>query len=732
MPSTVPLPAKPRPYRRFANSALHTNFVYCIALTLLWHLILQGLTSNWYTSVRACLWAFFPLSLSGIRTVFFDITSILLFFHQIGTLDTGRRSYASRWKTFSSSIRTTSTYLAFFWYIVSAAWFSVTLASTASSSWQLHWTVNGGYGAPDRLNERPIYLRAVFLLLGVVHAVVHNYYDLSSLPLNKSKDNNRTGIGNINAQLAAEAPGMLKRAGLYSAVVNISAPFFYHSIFRNAFWSWHITWARLFANIPRSEQNPPTSPYLGSAMLWGFVFSCILSLTWQFNIMLFRLYMLQQPVRNGVPLSALSKDPNGTLLNGLSAKSQVVKTLAFWELDVIAKTSPDRRKNIFGDFERPGQGPIFTSMMSAALAVIQSIPARIDEMENPTSMKPPTEPYTNPADDPSIERLPRILPSSKAAQNQIYQEPVTNAVSKTVKTLGSSTDLYPSPKQVRALADKVPGIYSSVEQGVKQQPMVSVALKYMATSPTCMINSAILGSPVANPDLITLAVSSSTALLVASLTEDAFGKAVQCVPSTVQCFASAIFAIEGFVKKHTNGGDVSATTNDELRDMLRLHQTLKGAMKELLDKFRLFLNDVGLSIRDLNEAQKAAEDRALLTVVTSSLRPDPKGALEDAPAPREMEEPARRRVSDSVKGGSMQVQKRATGDVRPGRLFKQLDDDSAYQDSLRKRRNSTKHRDTEEKNPLATRRNPEMVDNVLGAKDLGIGGLQSRRVGTVR
>lgn len=602
----------------------------------------------------------------------------------------------------------------------------------------MHWTINGGYGAPDKINERRIYLRTVFILLAIVHAAMHNYYALSLVTLSKRKEKEGGESDSISAQALAIAPQMLQRAGLYSVGTSAVAPFLYHTLFRSMFWRLHIVLAKLFANIPRSESNPPSSFYLGSAIWWGFCMSFALSLTWQLNIILFRLNMLTEPVKNGVLLSASSKDPNGTLLNGLSAKMPVVKTLAFWELDIIARTSPDRRKNIFGDFERPMQEPVFTSMMVMAQNVVKSIQIRINEAENPSSKMAMNNAVSAPTNDSNIQRLPRLLPESTAAKSLIYQDQttsgngfvgqVTNVASKEVRKLGSSNQpLSPPTEKLQLLAQSVTPDALKYIEDIKQKADQLPVTRYLNVTSTRVIKSAILGTPVANADLTLFAISSSTALLVASLTEDAFGKAVQCVPSTVQCFANAVFAIEAFVEKHSNGGFVSKTDAVELKDIDLIHKQLKAAITELLAKFQLFLSDVGFSIRDLNETQKATKKTSLFTVIKPSDL-----AIEDAqpddPRVREMEEPGRRKVSANSRANPAQSDVTEAGNARPGRLFKQLDDGSAYQESLRKRRHSTKRLENEERNPLAPRSgSSEMVENVLGARNFGTGGLHSRR-----
>ena len=764
MPSSVLIPAKPRPYRRYLNSALHTRFVQAAGIALLWHFCLAVLAGDWYSSVPALFWSIVSIW-TVLKALLFWFSSLLVFvLLQIANLKIGRRCTPSNW----TSIRLTALSKATYWipivYAASAWWFCEVFVFTSPISKELGWIINGGYGSPDRLNERPIYLRMLFLVLAFMHSALHIFYDYSTIPLTIDGTAREGQNKTIPARLLDNAPSILKTAGIAAGAASSLGPFLYNGVFRSTLWSWHITWAKLFASIARSEAVPPDSLYVGEIMLSAFVWSALLSVTWQLNFHLFDALMPQEPTVHTKPLSAASKDPNGTLLHGMKAKLDLTKTFTFWEFDLIANKHFERRKDIFSDFDRPSQPAVFIQMLHAGLDVVKSVQARMTELTTPQTPAPVTNPQNISVDDKDVQRLPKILPNARAINAPIFQqgsnpsgslaERAGTYVANEAKIFGSSSNPWSPPvertKQL-AIEYSSPTIedLKSRAEAYQQSPLG----RYLLTSSIRLIKSAVLGTPTANPALTLHAISGITAFLVASLDEDTFGRAVQGVPPTVQTFTSTIFAIESFVHNHTNGGKVARKEATELKEVAILLKSLKAALRTLLDKFQGFLNDIGLSIRDLNDARKAAEDRELFEVISAS-KPAAEGDGHrqatngtKQTGSREMEEVGARRQSGHRQQQEQQQQSQPQQDQRqrrristkdqeaedadrsrPGRLFAQLDSGSAFS-SVRERRKSV----GKESNPLITRSSSsggEMAENPFGARDfnsLPAGGLQRRR-----
>lgn len=708
---------------------------------------------------------------------------------QIATLKIGKRVTPSKYKSIRIVLTSSATYATVFWYLASASWFAEAFVFTSPKSTELGWIISGGYGVPDKLNERPIYLRTFFLLMGLMHAALHVYYEESALNLSvetvsrpQDKELPTAETEPITALLTRKAHPMLLQACTTSVIASVVGPILYNWVLRQTLWKAHITFAKAFAHIPRSDANPPTSFYIGGVMVRGFVFGAILSLTWQLTILIFSAYITSPPIKVNKPLSAYSKDPNGTLLNGLTAKRDLVKTFAFWELDIISREpSSERRKDIFSDFERLNQPPLFTSMLNAALAVVQSIQTRINELD-PEAV--PSAPTTNVhggplPEDPNIHRLPRLLPATVSAKAPIFQTLPLNStdrmdrlgqyISHEAKTIGSSANPWSPPldrtKQLAIeYAQPAIGEARARAQAAQQSPLG----KYLLTHPTRLIQSAVLGTPTANTALVVHTLSAMTGFLVKSLDEDLYGKAVAGVPETIITLTKTVNTIERFVKKYT-GGTLNQHEATELEEVVVVHQSLKICLKEIMASFQHFLVDVGLSIRDFNEAKSAAEDMMLFKVVAPA--PPAKSSSQSdqrSGTTREMEEPGRHNINRSDGNGKDQAQSsveeadrpqpaRKTSEQtrgkqrvdeddsnRPGRLFSALDKGSAYNTMREQRKQQAiEQQEPQQAETLPRRRSgrgPSVsaakAGNVFGARDLDSvllpSGLDRRRTGQVR
>lgn len=517
-----------------------------------------------------------------------------------------------------------------------------------------------------------------------------------------AKTDNETTLGRISER----APRMAYTAAALSMVVSVVTVFCYNFLLREPLWRFTMTFAKAFANMARSDALPPTNYYLGGVIAKACFVGFLLSMTWQVDNLLFEVFMVTAPVKNGLPLSASSKDPNGTLLNGLTRKSDLIKVFAFWEFLIISESHPSRRKDIFSDIERPNSAPMSTLMVNAGIEVINSIEGRVAELDpqpGALSAKQTPDPANN-----NIQRLPRLLPNAVATKDSIMvaNNPTSSNsgldrmgsyISHEARILGSSSNPWSPPLQKgKQLAIEYSSPAAHELRSRAEFVQQSAVGRYLLTTPVQLIESIVLGTPTGNATLYLHAIRSVTNLLALSLNEDTYGKAVASVPPTIQAITKAIFNIEQVVGKHTNGV-VTEGDARRLEEVLAVHNCLKTCLNDLLEKFGSFLRDVGLSIRDLNEAHKAAENHQMFEILRAA--PPQSGP---APRKKEMEEaiPKNRRTQSgphdmnaegSDKGrrrGEERGGKRRADAERPGRLFPQLDEGSAIDRAWREKRNS--------------------------------------------
>ncbi|KIX04619.1 uncharacterized protein Z518_05489 [Rhinocladiella mackenziei CBS 650.93] len=611
IPASTPLASlPPRPYRRFLTSALHTRFVHAALISLLVALN----NAFWIGSKRDLFWSWFPFGPAGIKALLFFMSSLFIFILQIATLRIGRQTTTSPFATFIANFLSSTALQTAFWYLVSAWWFT---EAYIWSSPDLGWITRGNHKTPDVLNEKPIFFRLYALVLASAYSAIHLYQGhsllhipVSRLPTKPSTDSKAPDthpIEPIQTQLQRRIIPSLAQSAVIAAVAIVATPFINTLGLRQFFWQLHLTLAKPFFNLSRANARPIGYPplglfYLGRCLLAGFW----LVLTWELTSMLFLTYLKQEPSKTGLPLSATSKDPNGTLLTGLKAKRDVVKTFAFWELDLIAQKHKDRRKAIFEDIERP-TGPIWGQTLEAGLKVLRDIDSRI-------TGPPPKEP--DPQPNQTVKTLPHIVPElptrsilqakPKASMGELLvssplrqigrsKNPWHLSVEQTTKVAGTKLLEYAKPPG----ADKMPSqsLLGQWAISLQKSPLGWLFLSTKAAK----INAAVLGSPSGNAAMIVDVIDSITKMLVASLSEDTYGKATPTVPETVRTFTKTLTIIDSFVLKNSQGLDGG------IEEVEIITERLRSGLKELLSAFQLYLLDVGLGIAELNQAKRAVE-----------------------------------------------------------------------------------------------------------------------------
>ncbi|KAJ4307214.1 hypothetical protein N0V88_000593 [Collariella sp. IMI 366227] len=140
----------------------------------------------------------------------------------------------------------------------------------------------------------------------------------------------------------------------------------YPIFLRGTIWRTMLMFLRPIYNLPRSNMTPSTLPFSFTSILrcWGV--SLMMLVAWNAANTAFSLFLVKNPLKNRKPLTSDSKDPNGSLLNGLKNKKLSIKCFAMWELAFIARDFPDRRKAIYEDIDRK-DGPMWSQVYKLCL-----------------------------------------------------------------------------------------------------------------------------------------------------------------------------------------------------------------------------------------------------------------------------------------------------------------------------------------------------------------------------
>lgn len=505
------------------------------------------------------------------------------------------------------------------------------------------------------MNEIPIYLHTYHIALAIVQSVVHLYYDYDRIPIpvakpvSEGKDRETHPLDSVMRRLKDRRVDILpiaKRTIIFTAAF----PVVYTLFLRRAAWSFTLYFAKLFWNFARSAAEPRgIIPDIGFYGLFRSVLSgTLLVLCWETANIIFSTYIGQEPLKRHQPLTTEAKDPNGSLLNGLKAKKEVVQAFAFWELSFISQRFPDRRKAIFSDIDREG-GAAWSQILVASTELIKGISTRIIESKKSSSKPSPPEADKN---EPELHTLPRL--TEPARNEKIFadypkattrRERFTEAFSSTAKSYGQSADWTPAARaKARDVLDLASSAVLSPER--KQRLLASSRELRLLTGPPSQTQpekihpllARILRSPISQPlrqpyaqrlSAIVLghphsalcpivdAIESVTRLLVASITEDTFGKVCADVPAVLRLFTETITTLEPFV----DGGldvhwtDITFPPSSQpqaqaaarrVPDVDLVLDVLKSSLADLVSAFSRYARDFGLGEKELRLAREAA------------------------------------------------------------------------------------------------------------------------------
>lgn len=201
-----------------------------------------------------------------------------------------------------------------------------------SATEDLAWvSVQPGVGGRVRLNEKPIFFTAHFLVLGIIHGALHISRDDDRLRLRsaglRANDAAATDTPPTwSTRLMSEVPLLAHRALVQTLAVLTFNIFFYHAFLRSLAWRIALAFFRPFYTMPKTNLAPAT--YGGISFPLWVKCSCasfMLLFLWLAGSRMFSMFLVRPPLKNGNPLTSESKDPNGSLLNGLKSKKLPIK-----------------------------------------------------------------------------------------------------------------------------------------------------------------------------------------------------------------------------------------------------------------------------------------------------------------------------------------------------------------------------------------------------------------------
>ena len=278
----------------------------------------------------------FPISSTGFRAVILTLLCawpILIL--RIAQYHVGIRTSNSAFQTFAQHALQIQTAEAVLTYSISAFVFSMVFLFSRSEGSGLELVA---YLSADRarLNEKALFFMSNLFFMAVQQALLHVYKDNDRLLLGIATPAQKK-IDEQNAQngpASTEGPykrflGQLPFVGLSSvtqALVGVLISMFFYPMFlRSIMWRLFLALVRPFYNLPRTNMLPSSLPFGGKTIWYCFIANIMISFIWTAGNTAFSIFLVKEPLKNGKPLTSESKDPNGTLLNGLKNKKLAIK-----------------------------------------------------------------------------------------------------------------------------------------------------------------------------------------------------------------------------------------------------------------------------------------------------------------------------------------------------------------------------------------------------------------------
>jgi nucleoporin NDC1 len=212
-------------------------------------------------------------------------------------------------------------------YLTSAFFFGEISVFSAPSTAKLNLVDQGGHADRPQLNERSMLFRSQFIVLALVQVVHHLSANLDEviLPLDKLP------LQSSGARLRSALPLVLPRLAISaltkSMVAVILGLLAYYNIYRRTLWNWAFSTLRYSFDFPRNSAPRRSGvPAVINLELYFLYYAFLLTFIWEITNFVFSVLIAERPLKKGQPITADSRDPNGTLLSGLKSRRQ------FWKV----------------------------------------------------------------------------------------------------------------------------------------------------------------------------------------------------------------------------------------------------------------------------------------------------------------------------------------------------------------------------------------------------------------
>ncbi|KAK0938415.1 hypothetical protein LTR29_010055 [Friedmanniomyces endolithicus] len=310
----APIPggvSTPRTYKTHLTPFLHRAFLSAALLALG-----PCYISAIFMSPSTTLWSLNPIGMTGLRTFLLFVPVLAVFIIRVMNLHVGKRTTTSMAETLyiqvaASGIKTAATVG---WYAFSAWMFGEVYIWSRSRGADLGWVDMGiaGYERPT-VNENPILLRSVFVVLAVGQAVLHLARDYDRIAIEETEGR----ASQLQAEEVSRLPEPMqllaqqlwpitgKVARLVVPGIVFSIPIYFMFIRRPAWNYLAYPIARvLVRQLP--PNNGPTAIMHPLTLLWqALTASTILVILWELSNAIFTIHVSQPPLKRSADVYTL-------------------------------------------------------------------------------------------------------------------------------------------------------------------------------------------------------------------------------------------------------------------------------------------------------------------------------------------------------------------------------------------------------------------------------------------
>ncbi|KAF7543973.1 hypothetical protein G7046_g9891 [Stylonectria norvegica] len=603
------------PYKDFLQPALHRRF----SLTATVLLVVSYVEAVFLDSWNSYIFGWFPLGPVGLRTAFIFTSGLAILVLRIAHYHVGLRTTGSGFQILSTALVRLQTYETVLYYAFSSLLFGPVFLWAVPDKANLQW-ITYFSGDRARLNERPLFLMCYLGSCAVTQTFIHYRGDADRLVLELSKNKDKSqasGSGDSLKVVLQQLPGLLIKSVTGAIVAVPVALVSYFLVLRSLTWGWALMFLRVFYNLPKTNMLPPSWPTDIFVLTRCIQAGIYIFFVWNAGNFAFSTFMVKEPLKNGKPLTSESKDPNGSILNGLKSKKLSIKSFAMWELAFIAQGFQTRRQAIYEDIDRK-DGPMWSQVYAICMDVVLAVEKRIDDYGKPPA-PPPAAPVAEPKQRSTAPlRDDPIFTSGVAPRHSIRGE-VEKRLGQVARSPGSSPASQLSPlakKTWREAKDRVltkeqqeavspEHLRSQFEEWTLRLMKVDAVAAVFKQEFRTQFAAAVLGSPFAEPTLCINAIHVLCQLSVYSLAEDQFGNVHRDVPNIIRTLTAVISKLEAFRQTFP----IHWTDLDSKRESPEVDavlDALRTGLGQVLVQFEPYSSDLRLTKADLRFAKEAA------------------------------------------------------------------------------------------------------------------------------